>query len=568
MTTTFTDQRALLDDCDVDDWTVPGDGLDTSAPSPVEASGSLGLVVSTETQEAYDTITSDDWSAGGTYFAWGRPYGAMDTLVNGGVMLVIGDGTNREGYHVGGSDKAGFRHSDGPVEWTCFVMDPANKPANSTNFAGSEASLNEAAITQVGMAFKTLAKSVGGSRNCHIDIMRWADIGVGVTFTGGTTSGAAGDMAEAAALDRATTTLSALGVVHEIADGVFGIQGNIILGDSTSSSDQYWTEVNATYAWEDRGLSTNNYYRFALIGSSTATNCEFSFTSHNFIVPAAASASFDGDGADITVCDLIGCIFTGFDQGVETSSIAAGNWMGNIYNGCGQIVENGCDITNSTISGSVVAADTGALLFNRAVDPDGYLDNISFTMGAASHHAIDFGTNVSSALTSITLTGISFNGFGSTDDANDSTLRFLATTGSLTLNLIGCTVDGVSPVASGGGQNFSVDDAAGMTVTVVVAPVTLQVTCTDKATELPVQNVQTSIHLKASPFTELMNEDTTASGIASESYAGSTPVDIVWKCRKSDDLDTPRYFAQSGLGQITTAGFTLAVLMEENTIIP
>jgi hypothetical protein len=65
-----------------------------------------------------------------------------------------------------------------------------------------------------------------------------------------------------------------------------------------------------------------------------------------------------------------------------------------------------------------------------------------------------------------------------------------------------------------------------------------------------------------------MNEDTTAGGLASESYAGSTPVDIVWKTRKSDELDDPRYFAQSGLGEITSDGFTLAVLMKENIIIP
>jgi hypothetical protein len=193
---------------------------------------------------------------------------------------------------------------------------------------------------------------------------------------------------------------------------------------------------------------------------------------------------------------------------------------------------------------------------------------MTISSGGNSHHAIDFGTLVDSSLVSITLRGIDFTGFGAVDDANASTVRFLATTGSLTLNLIDCTVDGVSPVASGGGQNFSVDDAAGITVTVVVAPVTLLISLTDAATSLPIQNVQTSIHLADSPFTELMNEDSTASGIASESYAGATPVDIVWRARKSDDLDTPRYFAQSGLGEVTTAGFTLSVLLEENTIIP
>jgi len=569
MTTTFpVDNRTIVNQCDLEtDWTATITVSPfTSAPAPIEASTCLGMVVSNTTQDAYDAITSDDWS-NGTLSVWMRPFGAMDTQVNGGVGIQIGDGTNREAYHVGGSDKSGFRHEEGPHEWTCFLLDPGNKPANSSNLAGTEANLDESAITQVGVYFETIVKSVGGGTNCYWDIIRWANPGDDVVMQGGTTSGAAGNAEEAAAVDRSTGDGQAYGVIRELGAGVYGIQGNLTIGNSASASDQYWKETNVTYTWEDRGLSSTNYYRFKIIGSSTATNCEADFTSTTFVVPTAASAHFEGNGADLTVCNLLNCAIIGFDQGVETSGLSGSNWSGSSYIGCGQVVENGCDITGGIISGSVVAADIGSLLFNRTVDPDGDLDDMSFTMGAASHHAIDFGTNVDSSLVSITLRGQAFNGFGATDDADDSTLRFLATTGTLTVNLIDCTVDGVSPVASGGGKNFSVDDAAGMTVTVVVAPVTLAITVKDADTLLAIQNVQTSIHLKDSPFTQLMNEDTTAGGLASESYAGSTPVDIVWRCRKSDDLDNPRYIGRSGIDTVSASGLTLTILLKANPFI-
>ena len=184
--------------------------------------------------------------------------------------------------------------------------------------------------------------------------------------------------------------------------------------------------------------------------------------------------------------------------------------------------------------------------------------------GATAHHAIDFGTAVTS---DITLRSIEFTGFGAVDDANASTVRFLATSGSLTLNLIDCTVDGISPVASGGGQNFSVDDAAGITVTVVVQPVTLTVNVQDKDDLTPIQDAQTSIQLLDSPFTQLMNEDTTAGGVATESYSGSTPVDVVVKVRKSEDTDNPRYLPESQIAEITSSGLTLTISLEQSPFL-
>lgn len=96
---------------------------------------------------------------------------------------------------------------------------------------------------------------------------------------------------------------------------------------------------------------------------------------------------------------------------------------------------------------------------------------------------------------------------------------------------------------------------------------TLSITVKDASTLQAIQNAQCSIYLKDSPFTQLMNEDSLASGIASEPYTWTSDVDIVWKVRKSDDLDDPRYFAQSGLDVVTVNGFSITVLLEQNPFI-
>ena len=366
MTTTVADDtaRIILNECDANTgWTGTSTVTAANAPVAVEATNQLGMGVSTSTDDAYVSITSDDYSGGGTLSVWVQANGNMDTLVNGGIMIQVTDGTNYIGYHVGGSDKSAFRHDDGPVKWECYLLDLANKPANFQVLSGGgvEANLNEAAITEVGVGFVTLSKALGGGTNCYWDIIRFADNAAAVTFVGGTTSGAAGNAEETAILDRAVTNQQALGVLRQLATGVYGIQGNIILGDSASASDQFWEESNVTYAWEDRGLSTNNYYRFSLIGSSTATNCEFSFTSTAFTVPALASASFDGNGADITVCDMISCSFIGFDQGIETSDDIGDSWINCNYIANDQVVFNGCDMSGSSFSEYVGAANTSIL---------------------------------------------------------------------------------------------------------------------------------------------------------------------------------------------------------------
>jgi len=132
------------------------------------------------------------------------------------------------------------------------------------------------------------------------------------------------------------------------------------------------------------------------------------------------------------------CVIT--DTGLITAS-AAGSMAG------------------SSILTSTVAADEGALFWNNATSPETYTNGMTFSKGTNAHHAMRFGTGIAS---NFTLRNIEFTGFGSTPDANDSTVRFDATAGDITLSLVGCTVNGAAASAS----NFSVDDAAGINVTV------------------------------------------------------------------------------------------------------
>lgn len=469
----------------------------------------------------------------------------LDTDANGGIRTVAGNSLSAfNSFDQSGSNSYIYGG------WKNFATgDPADSEVTPDDAVGSPTT------TKQFFGWAANALSVPSKGNPYkVGVMRYGRCEIQVT--GGETADFAIFSGMATENDLNVTRLNRWGLFQAV-DGGYLWKGLMTLG-FVSAVD--FRDVNAFITIDDTPHCTKNFNKIEIDQASSRVD----WTGVTFVSLGTKSPGRLEMLADADV-NFVSCSFSDMDTFIFTDTASV---LDTSFVRCNTVTTGGAVMNGSLALEPIVDADTGAMVYNVAVDPDGFMDDLTISMGGNSHHAIDFGTLVDDTLTSITLRGIAFNGFGASDDSDDSTVRFLATANALTLNLIDCTVDGVSPVASGGGQNFSVDDAAGMTVTVVVAPVTLLITITDKADDLPIENVQTSIHLKDSPFTELMNEDTTASGIASESYAGSTPVDIVWKTRKSDDLDTPRYFAQSGLGEITTAGFTLSVLMEENTIIP
>jgi hypothetical protein len=95
--------------------------------------------------------------------------------------------------------------------------------------------------------------------------------------------------------------------------------------------------------------------------------------------------------------------------------------------------------------------------------------------------------------------------------------------------------------------------------------VNMTITVRNKDTNALIANARVSIH-RDSDGLELMNEDTNGSGVATEStnYPGSE-FDIYWRVRESP-AGGDRYFAESGVGKVTSDGFSTTVLLRPLTI--
>jgi len=126
-----------------------------------------------------------------------------------------------------------------------------------------------------------------------------------------------------------------------------------------------------------------------------------------------------------------------------------------------------------------VAADSYAVLWDSAADPDGELDNSTFSKGAASHHAIEF---IATTPTSITLRGIDFTGFSGAGTA--AALNFLRATGTTTVNLVGCT------------GTITAQVTGSHTVSFVIDPVTATINVKDSVTKADLSGVYVYLEAK------------------------------------------------------------------------
>jgi hypothetical protein len=158
-------------------------------------------------------------------YVWVNSVGA-GTYAQSGWMVVIGDGTNTRAYRVGGSDVVPFSVKG----WYCLMLDTANLPATYQTIAGASAP-SLSAITEFGMGIYNVVPPSGNALNVFVDVVRY---GSGIIVTS-----ADGDditFADIAADDFSSATGKAYGIIREIQTGVYGIQGDILLGDTAGNS--------------------------------------------------------------------------------------------------------------------------------------------------------------------------------------------------------------------------------------------------------------------------------------------------------------------------------------------
>jgi hypothetical protein len=471
MAVTLTDHRAIWSEADSATGWTGATTVYTSDPNPAESTGSLGIQVSTTTADGY--YTSSISLTNKLVYVWVQANGTMDTIANGGTGVYVSDGSNSMSYHKSGSDEAGFRHATGPVRWENLILDQASLPSQKTTRGGSEGSLNWGSITRIGATFKTLSKSLGGQPNCFIDIIRTLDLtannGCALSITGGT-SGTPGLFSEIATADRSTANQAAHGLVRELAPGLYGVQGPLRFGNATGTASSWFQDTNVAVAFESRGIRTTVYgiyitdngtgtttFRLGTkVGSgSTATGQD----GCSLIAPTGVGAYFDsGTDTDVDDVKIYATLISGFTGGVTLG--AGQEFIDNTVTGSGAITCSGVStLVQTSVTASTVAADTSSLIWNNATDPDGYLDGMTFAKGTNAHHAIEFGL---SSPTTMTIRNMNFTGFSGSNAANDSVLHIKRTTGTVTVNAIGCS----------GTVSYK---TAGATVVIVADPVTTSV---------------------------------------------------------------------------------------------
>ncbi len=349
-----------------------------------------------------------------------------------------------------------------------------------------------------------------------------------------------------------------LGVFFENGDA-YRTHVNIRLGDASASAATSFSPTNKVIHFDN--INSDHLIGFHFINDTGGDTLAFSPKGCFFFWNDGASDIFIGV-ANVDTWSITGCTFLRGGP-IELPADASGFVTnGNVFDSCDAIdvgdaefkdnvVTNGlsvdidgdADTTGTQVLLSAVAADASALTFTPNLDPDGNLDNMVFSKGAAAHHAISFGT--ATPLT-MTLRGIDFTGFNASDAQNDSTLHILRTSGTVTINLIGCT----------GNISFK---TAGATVVLVVDPVTTLINVKDN---LAVNLQNARVLLEASdgtgdfPFDETVTiTRVTTTATAAHTAHGMKNGDIA----VIRDADQPEYNGPHAISNVSANAYDYTV---------
>lgn len=397
---------------------------------------------------------------------WWGP-GVLATDANDGAGIVIGSAsTAYYNWGVAGSDTWRF------AGWRCYAIDPATTGTNTPN-PGRKVGSPTTTLQYFGWeALVASATAIAKGAPFGIDAMRYGrcdlictngQSGAYASFGGnGTDSGAA-------AYDNDNTRRWGMCIPR---DGAFYLQGLFQMGSASTAVD--FRDSNRSVFIQDTRWCVANFNVFQVLNASS----NIAWT--NIAVKALGTAS----KGQFTVTDnatvaLTSCIFNGLDTFAFLANTTASRCT---FLGCGQITAAGATMTNSTVSGYTGAANTSAVVWNVNTDTDGKLDNMVFEKGTNAHHAIELGT---SSPTTVTVRGITFTGFNAANGQNDSSIHVKRTTGTVTINVVGCA----------GNVTYKTE---GATVSLSVNPVTLAIHAQDAKTSANVVGARVFVKVTSS----------------------------------------------------------------------
>ena len=491
----------------------------------------LGGQVSQGTANAYYTLgTAADLSTH-TIHGWVLLWNNPEDLSNGGFGIVVGDGTNRAGFPVGGSDRSGFAST--PDGWQLFCLSVQDKDdAAATNLAGTTANITDTTINEIGYYLNATGKALGNSDNAFWDILWYYDhTGYAAEITAGTSASPA-TFNDLATFDASRAASRALGVLAEIATDVFECTAPFSIGDDGTGSS-YFSSTNQEVLFADI-LNINNH-KLAVLGNSTGTNEAFfsSVTFRNTSVEVTPTLNLNG--GNINTLDFTGCSFFGVDANFSTAADASGHTVDAcVFDGCALLDLGDVIVTNTTFANP--SDPLGAIEIKSGTTP-GNWSGLNF-ISDGSGHAVYITTPGTYDFDNWNF-GSGFTGTGTDAPVYNNS------GGAVTINILN------------GGNTPTVRNGAGATTT-VNASVTVTVTAVD-ASGSPIENARVLLETSPGGVAIIDKVLTNASGVATASYSGSTPQAVTGRIRKGST--SPFYKSAPITGTISSTGFNQTVTM-------
>jgi len=510
-----------------------GGSLDTD--SEVQNTGCIGAKVANATVDfLYDSSGAgvQDYSSGGAeegehMFAWVNCLTpTLDTLTNGGIGMLMGNGTDQGVWYVGGDGTVvGDPYKGG---WKSFVVDPASDfdaiVAGTWTTGGNPAQLDD--VDEYGGRVKTISTIMGNFNNGLVDQI---SVGFGLRVTDATVPLPAvfSDIADA---DEGTKA-NKYGVIRFI-DPAYYVQGKIYIGYATGSAITTFEDTSQAINFENAPVAATFYEIIVEDNAGTAqTNCTW-----GAIASGVTSAGIDFNAGGTTewaltidlqnassdfnayACKFLRCRTAILDSEVTMQDCA--------FVDSGTVEANLAVLTDCNFLG-------GTDLIQLKVESVAEMANITGGFFSNCDRAIEITVAGTYTFDACTFSGNTF------DVRNSSA-------GLVTIQV---TNGGGTPTFENtGGGSVVVENAKTLTVTV------------KDIGGVVIQNAQTAIYVKADN-TQLMNEDTTAGGIATQAYAYTVDTDVFVKVRKSSTGAT-RYRSVSSPQTITTDGLNVTITLE------
>ena len=446
------------EECNATNWNTGGASTyDTDYPYIQGA----GAVTQQATKAAIGGLMVDNGSGitlptDGAYFVWQffASSTGLDTYANGGLRVVVGsDRDNFYSWDVGGKDY-------GRNPYGGWINHAVNTGESSDDTVGSPTSTEQ----YVGAAYKSLV-AIGKGNPHAVDAIRYGR-GSSIFEYGDVSNGycTIAGFATKDGYNDATNGYNRWGLIIE-QGGAFLYKGKMTLGTGSNAVD--FRDSNRIIFIDDTPKATTNFNTIEVNNASSRVDMD------NFIFQALGTQSpgrwVTNANADLNITNS-----QFIDMGAFGLGGLASEFLNCIWKGCNTVtLQSGGKLNGSKILTPTCATNASAVLWFNNSDPDGSLDNLTISKGTNAHHAIGFGNGTPFTMT---VRGLDASGFNASNNQNDSTFNVGRTTGTVTINCIGCT----------GNLSYK---TAGADVVIAEDPVTVKVTA-KTATGTAIQNAR------------------------------------------------------------------------------